>query len=68
MLVVTALVRRMNLEATRVVLGDMVTTSAGGAAFQNPWMVAVLPGPVRGRRATSNQGATMEELVRKDAE
>ena len=50
MLVVTALVRRLNLEATRVVLRDMVTTSAGRVAFLNPQMAAVLPGPVRGRR------------------
>ena len=67
-LVVTALVRRLNLEATRVILGDTVTASAGGAAFWNPQMVAILPSPVRGRRAIGNQGATVEELVRKDAE
>ena len=64
MLVVTALVRRLNLEVTRVViLGDTVTTSAGDGAFQNPQMAAVLHGPIRGRRAIGNQGATMEELV-----
>ena len=68
MLVVTALLRRLNLEVTRVILGDMVTASAGGVAFQNPQMAAVLPGPIRGRRAIGNQGATMEELARKDAE
>ena len=32
-LVVTALVRRLNLEATKVVLGDTVTASARGVAF-----------------------------------
>ena len=67
-LVVTALVRRLNLEATGVVLGDMVTASARGVTFWNPSMAAVLPGPVRGRGAIGNQGTTVEELVRKDAE
>ena len=67
MLVVTALVRRLNLEATGVILGDTVTASAGGAAFQSPQMVAVLPGPARGRKAIGNQGATIEELAGKDA-
>ena len=45
-LVVTASVGRLNLEATGVILRDMVTASARGVAFQNPWMAAVLPGPV----------------------
>ena len=36
MLVVTASVRRLNLEMNGVILGDMVTASAGGVAFQNP--------------------------------
>ena len=35
-LVVTASVRRLNLEATGVILGDMVTTSARGVTFQDP--------------------------------
>ena len=65
---VTASVRKLNLEATKVVLGDTVTASAGGVAFQNPWMAAVLPGPTRGRRAIGNQNTTVEELVGKDAE
>ena len=47
-LVVTASVRRLNLEATGAILGDMVTALAGGVAFKNPQMVAVLPGPTRG--------------------
>ena len=66
MLVVTALVRRLNLEGTRVVLGDMVTTLAGGVTFQNPRMAAVLPGPTGGRRAIAS--TTMEELAGKGAE
>ena len=66
-LVVTALVRRLNLESTGVVLGDTVTTLAGGVVFQNPQMAAVLPGPIRGRRLISSQGTTMEELAREDA-
>ena len=68
MLVVTALVRRLNLEATRVILGNTVTTSARNGAFQNPQMAAVLHVPVRGRRAIGNQDTTMEGLVRGDAE
>ena len=68
MLVVTASVRRLNLEATRVILRDMVATSAGGVAFLNPQIAAVLPGPIRGRRAFGNWGATREELARRDAE
>ena len=68
MLVVTASVRRLNLEATGVILRDTVTASVGGVAFWNPQMAAVLPGPIRERGAIGNQGATVEELVRKDAE
>ena len=68
MLVVTTSVRSLNLETTRVVLGDMVTTLAGGMAFWNPCMAAVLPRPIPERRAISNQGATMTELGRKDVE
>ena len=68
MLVVTASVSRLNLEVTGVILRDMVTTSAGDGAFQNPQMVAVLHGSVRGRRAIGNQGAPIEELVRRDVE
>ena len=67
-LVVTALVRRWNLETTRVILRDTVTTLAGGVAFQNPCKAAVLPRSIWERRAISNQGTTMEELGRKDAE
>ena len=56
-LVVTALIRSLNLETTGVELGDTVTTSPGGSAFQNPHMAAVLSGG-----AISNQGATVKEL------
>ena len=42
MLVVTASVRRLNLESPRVIFRDMVTTLAREVAFQNPWMAAVL--------------------------
>ena len=62
MLVVTALVRRLNLEATRVILRDTVTTSVGRVAFENPQMVAVLPGLTRGRKVIGHQDATVEEL------
>ena len=44
-LVVTTSVRSLDLETTGVILGDMVTTSAGGMAFWNPHMAAALPGP-----------------------
>ena len=54
MVVVTASVRRLNLEATGVVLRDTVTASARDGAFQNPQMAAALHGPVRGRRAIGN--------------
>ena len=67
-LVVTASVRSLNLEMTSVVLRDMVTTSAGGGAFQNPHMAAVLPGPIRARGAIINQDTTMKELGKNDAE
>ena len=45
-LVVTGSVRRLNLESTGVVLRDVVTALAGGVAFWNPQMAAVLPGPI----------------------
>ena len=67
-LVVTTLVRSLNLETTGVILGDMVTTSAGGGAFQSPCMAAVLPGPIQEIRAISNPGAMVKELGKKDAE
>ena len=67
-LVVTTLVRSLNLEMTSVILGDTVTASAGGGAFQNPHIEAVLPGPIWERGAIHNQGATMKELGKNDAE
>ena len=65
-LVVTTSVRSLNLETTRVFLGDMVTVSAREVAFQNPHVAAVLPRPIPERRDISNQGATVKELGRKD--
>ena len=56
-LVVTASIRRLNLEMTGIILGDTVTALPGGNAFWNPHMAAVLSGG-----AISNQGATVEEL------
>ena len=45
-LVVTTLVRSLNLEMTDIILGDTMTASAGGGAFQNSHMAAVLSGPI----------------------
>ena len=56
-LVVTASIRRLNLEMTGVILGDTVITLPIGSAFQNPCMVAVLSG-----RVNNNQGTTVKEL------
>ena len=56
-LVVTALIKRLNLETTGVILGDTVTAPPGRSAFQNPHMAAVLSG-----RAISNQGTTVKKL------
>ena len=67
-LVVTTLVRNLNLETTSVILRNMVTALARGGAFQSPHMAAVLSGPIQARRAISNQGATMKELGKNDAE
>ena len=66
MLIVTASMGRLNLEATGVTLGDMVTASVGRVAFKNPQMVAVLPGPTKGRKVVGHQDATIEELAGKD--
>ena len=65
-LVVTALIRWLNLETTGVVLREMVTASPGRSAFWNPHMVAVLLGPAR--RAISDQGTIVKELERSYAE
>ena len=45
-LVVTALVRSLNLETNGVILGDTVTALARVGAFQNPRMAAVLLGHI----------------------
>ena len=55
--------RKLNLEATRVILGDMVTALAGRLAFENPQMVAVLLRTTRERKVISHQDATIEDLV-----
>ena len=47
---------------------DTVTTLLGRSAFWNPHMAAVLSGPVPVRRAIHDQGATVKELERNDAE
>ena len=67
-LVVTASVRRLNFEATGVILRDTITASAGGVASKNPKMVAVLPGLTRVRREIGHPGTTVEELTGKDME
>ena len=67
-LVVTTSIRQLNLETTSVILRDTVTASPGRSAFQNPCMAAVLSGPVPARRVISNQGTTVKELERNDAE
>ena len=45
-LVVTTLIRSLNLEIHSVILGDTVTALAGGGAFWNPCMTGVLSGPI----------------------
>ena len=65
-LVVTVSARRSNLEATGVILRDMVTALARGVTFQNPQMAAALSGPAGGRGAIA--GTAMEELAGKGAE
>ena len=65
-LTVTASMGRLNLEATRVTPGDMVTTSVGGVVFGIPWMVVTLPGPTKGRKVVGYQEATIEELEEKN--
>ena len=67
-LVMTALVRWLNLETTGVIPGDAVTPSPGRSAFQNPHMAAVFSGQVPARRAISDQITIVKELARSDAE
>ena len=59
-LVITALIRQLNLETTGVDLRESVTALPGRDAFWNPHMVAVLSGPAR--RVISGQGAIVKEL------
>ena len=66
MLIVTASMGRLNLEATGVTLRDTVTASVGRVAFKNPQMAAVLPGPTKGRKVVGHQDAIVEELAGKD--
>ena len=49
-LMVTASVGRLNLEATGVTSGDTMIASFGGVAFGNPNMAASLLGPPKKRR------------------
>ena len=66
MLIITASMGRLNLEATRLTLRDMVTASVGKVAFMNPQMAVVLPEPTKGRKVIGHQDATIEELAGKD--
>ena len=65
-LVMTASIRELNLETIGVILREMVTTSPGRSAFQNPHMAGVLSEPAR--RVISDQGTIVKELERSDAE
>ena len=59
-LVITALIRQLNLGTTSVDLWESVTASPGRGAFWNPCMVAVFLGPAR--RVISSQGTIVKEL------
>ena len=59
-LVMTTLIRQLNLETTSVDLGETVTALPGRGAFLNPHMATVLSGPAR--RVISDQGAIVKEL------
>ena len=65
-LTVAASMGWLNLEATSVTPRDMVTASVWRVAFENPQIVAVLPGPTKGRKVVGCQDTTMEELIEKD--
>ena len=67
-LVMTALIRHLNLETTGVILGEMVATSTRRSALKNPHIAPILSGPVPARRAISDQGTIVKELERNDAE
>ena len=59
LLVITALIRQLNLGSASDNLRESSTAPPGGDTFQNPRMAAVLPGSTR---AVSYQGATVKEL------
>ena len=59
-LVVTTLIRQLNLWPVDNDLRESSTTPLEGISFQNPHMAAVLSGSTR--RAVSYQGATVKEL------
>ena len=65
-LIVTASMGRLNLEATGVTLRDMVTASVWRVAFKNPQMAAVPLGPTKWRKVVGSQDTTVEELAGKD--
>ena len=67
-LVVTTSIRRLHLETTGVIFGDMVTTLPGRNAFWNLHIAAVLSKPIPVRRVISDQGTSVKELERNDAE
>ena len=67
-LVMTALIRQLNLDTTGVVLRETVTASPRRSPFWNPHMAAILSRPVPARRVISDQGAIVKELERNDAE
>ena len=66
MLIMTVSMGRLNLEATGVTLRDTVTASVRKVTLKNPQMVAVLPGPTKGRKVVGHQDAIIEELAGKD--
>ena len=57
-LVITALIRQLNLETADVDLGELETAPQGRDAFQNPHMAAVFLGSTR--RVISSQGTTVK--------
>ena len=59
-LVITALIRQLNLEITGVDLRELVTALPGRGAFWNSHMMAVLSRPAR--RMISDQGTIVKEL------
>ena len=59
-LVITALIRQLNLETASADLRESVTVLPERGAFQNPHMATVFLGPAR--RAISGQGTTVKEL------